>query len=934
MLCACGDKTPETPDTPDKPVDPGVSDDPNPNPNPNPNPDKPDGPTEPDPRWADEVMNPDMEVVLAVAEAYMDRKQYIQYDEYGQNRVSKSAARYEFGVPEAANVQHYMHMECGVFCRNVFMYIYDYKIPSATVVLDPDYANTNGERVFYFKGWEGQTLEDEQKAMQELVDTIQPGDVLYYNFVTNNHVMLYVGNGLFWHCSSNGVPANYDYELKQDRTEGRGSLYESDFDEYFAGHDIFDSINKVCLYRPFNLGYEMSEQAVLRAQKLKDLVIYKTTSAPEGISVNPGDEVEIQIMVRSARDEDATVKITDVVPAGMEYVSGADAFAAGTMSWEIKIPARQTTTIKYRCRVNNDPSLVGKLIDWNQTKVEGVVINNTPVYVNVTLTEQEQAAVGEINYKDLTAKNDIELVNEIYAKIGLSTNAMMAKDYLKAVYPSYPGFSNMSEVTPIKDDNTSVGISFVPNLYGGQNVNTISPEVGIRVRRMEDIYLLPGDILVNSTTFSEDTAELYIYLGDEYFVTASSGKVKRVKADALLDSMMGQFCFAVIRPSMCYPAHTAATALPENYEGADAAKITFELGEGLEPLTVKVQKGKALDSFIPARTGYDFVCWQASGSDVTFPYTVNGDTTFTAKWSTPELKTPVIKNQPVDTSVALFTRKGPSVQVEPLAGYSFRYQWYKTTSSKAEGGSVIPGANSASAVVDTTNAKAGDTFYVYCVVTAVRNSDGKQTKVTSAAAKITVKDGNPNILLIGSGAIKRGGLNDMGEYLGAFYKAAGETVNIDYITKGSDYNIYETGLTGTEQSIVKAQLESKNYKAIIIQIGRDYALYTGSTKNKELTAYKTIQTMAEQYSPDCKILLSFGPWRQDTTTNWVPRYEAEGIIGIEGHKEAILKYYEGTYKPLGGFKLIDTITGFERALDAGINPFDSTTSDYPGVEGS
>ncbi|MBR4954424.1 MAG: C40 family peptidase, partial [Clostridia bacterium] len=783
------------------------------------------------------------------------------------------------------------------------------------------------------KGWEGQTAADEEKAMQDLLDTMQPGDVLYYNFVTNNHVMLYVGNGIFWHCSSNGVAANYDYEMKVDRTEGRGSLYESTFDEYFGAHDIFDSVNKVCLYRPFNMGYEMSEQSILRTEKLQDLVIYKTTSAPEGVSVNPGDEVEIQIMIRSARDEDATVTITDVIPQGMEYVSGADSVENGVMNWTVTIPARETKTFKYVCRVKNDPSLIDTLIAWDQTKVEGVIINNTPVYVGVTLTEQEQNTLMEINYKDLTAKNDKDLVAEVYSKIGLTTNAQMAADYLSDLFPSYPGFSVMSEVTPVRDENTSTGISFVPNLYGGQNCNTLAVETGIRVRRMEEIYLIPGDIIVNSTTYSAENAELYIYLGDEVFVSASSGKVRKANADSLLDSMMGQFCFAVLRPSMCYAADTKSTALPEEYTGSDAVTVTFDLGGGMEKITVKVQKGKPI-SYIPARTGHTFVSWQLDGSNVAFPYTVYGGENFTAVWSTPELKTPVISTQPVDTSVALFERKGPTVKVDAMQGYSLRYQWYKTTKAESTGGTAIAGATAATGVVDTTSAKVGDTFYVYCVVTAVRNSDGKQTTVTSVPAKITIKAGDPNILFIGSGVLKRGGLNDMGEYLAAFYKAAGQNINIDYITKGSDYNIYETGLTGTEQSLVREKLEAKTYTAVIIQIGRDYALYTGSTKNKEMTAYKTIATMVEELSPGCQILLTFGPWRQDTTTNWFPRYEEQGIIGIEGHKEAILKYYEGTYAPLGGFKLIDTVIAFEKALAAGINPFGGTTDDYPGVEGS
>ena len=78
----------------------------------------------------------------------------------------------------------------------------------------------------------------------------------------------------------------------------------------------------------------------------------------------------------------------------------------------------------------------------------------------------------------------------------------------------------------------------------------------------------------------------------------------------------------------------------------------------------------------------------------------------------------------------------------------------------------------------------------------------------------------------------------------------------------------------------------------------------------------------------------FGPWRQDPTTAWLGRYKENGIAGIDGHKKAILNYYEKHYLPLGNSLLVDGITSFEKALEAGINPFISDKSDYPDIEGS
>ena len=136
-----------------------------------------------DHRWDDEVVAPEMAPIIAAAEAYQDRRRYIQYDQLGMNRLAKSCNRSENCTPETATANKIVHMDCGVFIRNVYNDVFGYTIPGAGALLDPNYANSSNERVYYWVGQEGQTLEDEQKAQKELIDMIEPGDIIYYNYV-------------------------------------------------------------------------------------------------------------------------------------------------------------------------------------------------------------------------------------------------------------------------------------------------------------------------------------------------------------------------------------------------------------------------------------------------------------------------------------------------------------------------------------------------------------------------------------------------------------------------------------------------------------------------------------------------------------------------------------------------------------------------------
>ncbi|MBQ2865724.1 MAG: DUF11 domain-containing protein [Clostridia bacterium] len=812
---------------------------------------------QPDPRWAHEVYHENFEYLKATANAYFNRLRYIQYDQLNMNRIGKTSMRTERVTPETATANKIVHMDCGVFIRNVYEQTIGYVMDSASSILGNDYPNTYGERVFHFVGTLGQTPDVEAQAKEELLSIIQPGDILYYNYVENNHLWLYMGEGNMLHCTGN----DYGYNTYKDDVEENGAIRRITIDDAIAERDLFDEKNKVALLRPFNAGGVVNEQAKIRAEKLQNIVIYKTSTAPEGISVTPGEEVTITIQIKNNRlGEDATFSISDYVPNGMEYVSGADTYDNGELKWTVTVPGRKSVTIEYTLRVKKDASLIGELIHLNNTEIEGYLLNDTPVYVGVTLSADKQAAITDIATSSLKAATEEALIKEIYSAIGMGVAAQSSEKYLSDLFRNYPSNEAKAQTGPLWTADTITGLSFVPNLYGGKACNDLSDGVGIRIRGVYEQTVIPGDIIVSTLMLSEGYSRLYVYMGDGRTVTVEDGKVTEVSAELVLDGLFGQSAFCILRPSLCYP-------LDESTVG--------------------------------------------------------------------ELNAPAIKTQPVDMEVAYGAKKGPSIAVEAESGVAYSYQWYQTAQPKNSGGTAIKGAVKSQLAMSDAFVS-GETAYVYCVVTATRAFDGKTAETVSQAAKLTVGQKTVNVLLVGSGAVRRDGKFDMGEYLGNLFKAAGVPAKIDYITRGNDYNIWESGLTGSGRSTVKEQLEAKTYDAVIIQLGRDNVLTTTSTRGEEISAFKTIYNAAKNSSPDVQVIALLPPWRQNTSGSWYGKYADRGssIKTAVDHREAILAYYEESIKTIAeDIKCIDTVTAFINALDKGINPFESETSDYAGLSG-
>ncbi len=490
-----------------------------------------------DPRWADEVITPETNAVLVTAMAYYYHKMYIQYDQLNMERVDRTAPRYDFAIPEEASAQHKLYFECGVFCRNVYNAVFDYMTPKAGEVLSDNYYNKCGERVWR---WAGET--DKETAKEELIKNLQPADIIYYSYSSNNHVMLYMGEGQILHCSYASGGGDYDYSALTDKTEAT-ALFSTTVDGILQSRDLFAAGNKVCILRPVLLGLEVNDDTKARVEKLSDVVITKLTTAPRGFSVNPGDEVQFTVSIRNVGQAEKTVTITDAAP---EYTKAVD---AGELKWTVTVPKGETVSVKYKFKVDANCPLK-TTIDCDNTKVEGMTINNTPIYVDKTLTADQQNKIKELDVAKLTASSYTEMIAQIYKQaLGIDAADFDPAALLGNFYKKFPSMKTLT-VTPSPVEGSLAETCFVPLFYGGQNCK--SRTYWERTKNVEKINLIPGDVFICSTKGTEDTCWAYVYLGEGKVAVYNNGKVQKAEGDTYFVKMLGQHCFMLLRPSFSF----------------------------------------------------------------------------------------------------------------------------------------------------------------------------------------------------------------------------------------------------------------------------------------------------------------------------------------------------------------------------------------------
>ncbi|MBQ7624244.1 MAG: InlB B-repeat-containing protein, partial [Clostridia bacterium] len=193
-----------------------------------------------------------------------------------------------------------------------------------------------------------------------------------------------------------------------------------------------------------------------------------------------------------------------------------------------------------------------------------------------------------------------------------------------------------------------------------------------------------------------------------------------------------------------------------------------------------------------------------------------------------------------------------------------------------------------------------------------------------------------SVLFVGSGPVSGSGY-DTGSFFKAIAAKSGRTVKVDTLAKGNNYNIWETGLVGENASEVEKLCKENKYDTLVLMLGRDNALLSESTAQKEIKMIHAIYDAASKHNPDVQVLFFSNYGRQDLEGNMYKQYFIPAkITGRADHAAAIEKYLDKVASVISfPFRIADVNRAFELCISRGVlSPYGSLKTDFADVYGS
>ncbi|MBQ7625158.1 MAG: DUF11 domain-containing protein, partial [Clostridia bacterium] len=510
---------------------------------------------EDDPRFKNQKFPAGYDAFLATAWAYYDRHICIQYDQRATDRLGFTFYRRTVdgtGDPEEGTPQKTLYLDCTAFVWSLLKSAYNYALPenrsraltyNSTPELTPliVYEHTPG------------TDRAEETVIQDIIETLQPGDVIAYSNPDNTggHGVIYLGNGYVMQCSSSsrigGGNADYNKNGNVDAHEGYGGIRVDKIDFLIDPHRLsyhFEpgEVFTTRIIRPDYSKLKPTEDAVNRAKNMLHIVAYKLTSAPEGVSVNPGDTVDFTIVVKNLNNEPRTVAVTDVLPAGLTLKSGSNNFTLSLAAGETKT---QTYTVTVDASAKKD-----SFIEYKTTKAGGVTLNNTPVYVGSALSSADRQKLSAAATA-ATGASTFDVIKAAYDAIGVKLPFASADTAYSGVFKADPQYGSKGGICLNAEGAAAKTVA--RGIYGGRYFVNSNNEHRLKYVSVDS--LIPGDILLAvEENNGKISYELYFYVADRTFKYVKDGKTVETSNSSdcqeLIERVWGENAFAVIRPSL------------------------------------------------------------------------------------------------------------------------------------------------------------------------------------------------------------------------------------------------------------------------------------------------------------------------------------------------------------------------------------------------
>lgn len=482
--------------------------------------------------------------LLAAAEAFLARGNSIQYDQRSMDRVVQITPRRDkLAPPEAATEQHMLFLDCSSFVNAVYHAAFG-RVLGADLTWHM--AQMLQPCVFRWQASHTETPEERRRISRETAALLRPGDLLVMDKGSNGHVVL-IGDGVYYHCSYKGGEKGYRYDLRQEAFALGGAIYREPLAALLNSEapnqpDICcvfdDAVQGFCVLRPLPRMGIPTPASVARLKDAAGLYCSVLSSHPGGRSAAPGETVTYTVHIRSQLASKQAVRVTFTPPAS---------YGGEPRSVLLALPAGETAQATF--------SLIVPSIDVPFLTAPTVTVNGLPVWaervlLHVGLSSAQQRQITAAVRQAAAAGQDIwAAAAQSYALLGITlpTGVPEALTALFRRYDAVPG--DVLWRLPQQPRCDASLYSF----FGGTGV--ITPEAGgdstIRTRRITPADLTPGDIILCSgDALFRQTAVLF--LTEDGLLCQDSGQITLLRledAQQKIESLPGQFCYIVLRPS-------------------------------------------------------------------------------------------------------------------------------------------------------------------------------------------------------------------------------------------------------------------------------------------------------------------------------------------------------------------------------------------------
>lgn len=514
------------------------------------------------------------DVVIEVAKAYERRDAYIQYNQTLSRRHINPS-------PEDATAQNMVYLDCSSFVNavyyeafgvNVMPYDIDYKLDGVTQIPQTgrfrNYARDNQTNADVVGYWLMSDYDDVAAILTEIKGKLAVGDVLNYRKAGDSagHVLIYIGDNKFIHCSGDDFKDNSDASQSCD---GAGSYEERSgavsieskymgmFDDPTFGRYLGDAYD-VCIIRPLARELTPTEKTVVR-MRMQGLTADKTVDAGTSTSVYKNDTITYTVTVKNTGTGVKYFTLREILSDNVSFVSGSynDRLTVDgkALSWDLRVGAESSITVSWTVKVN-EYAKSGSLIDGSNTTLNGIGITKTVNTVSAYTVEQVTALAEKAKEYALQLKtfdNPVLMVRALYNEVlgidifaeDVATVNLLLEDILDLTNKCLNTESALSGMV-------------APYLYGGRDMANLYIKNNDIVRLITKANISVGDVIA-AYDESEDRSVIYVYVGDSTLVaidtvdntckTVTMSDSQYVSSHVLV-TLFAYDQYVILRPSM------------------------------------------------------------------------------------------------------------------------------------------------------------------------------------------------------------------------------------------------------------------------------------------------------------------------------------------------------------------------------------------------